>query len=239
MRHIAVLGGICLLVAGCGGGGSSTVEETMQPDPPETELSPMKPVMTPTLEALGLQEMFVVDSTEGSYTSTHFEKWGVWGGILRDDYVSCTAIGCPPPGETIFMAYIDHGTDGTLSTTTQGVLSGSSPEMGSAVWAGDVLAHDSQDVSFEGSTITTYLAVTGDSRLQADFEAYTVNVDFTDFDNGQADMSWDRLAMANGTFGSGAARLEGAFYGADHEGAAGTFARDGLTGVFGVLRASE
>ena len=245
MRRIAVLGGICLLVAGCGGG-SGTVDRTMQPDPPETEAGPMEPetgsmepATTPTLEALGLQETFVVDGTDGSYTSTHFIKWGVWGGILRDDYATCTAIGCPPPGETIFMAYVNHEGDGTVSTGTQGMQSGTSPEMGSAVWTGNALAYDSEDVSFGGSIVTTYRAVTGDSRLQADFAANTVDIDFTGFDNGQADMSWDGLAMANGTFGSKTAGLEGAFYGADHEGAAGTFDRDGLTGVFGALRTAE
>ena len=44
--------------------------------------------------------------------------------------------------------------------------------------------------------------------------------------------------MENGEFESGTADIEGAFYGADHEGVAGTFARDGLTGVFGAVRTS-
>ena len=69
--------------------------------------------------------------------------------------------------------------------------------------------------------------------------ASTVNVDFTSFDNGRADMSWDGLAIRNGAFASETPGIEGAFYGADHAGVAGTFARDGLAGVFGALRAAE
>ena len=55
-----------------------------------------------------------------------------------------TAIGCPPAGDTIFMAYMNHEIDGTVSTTTQGMQSGTSPEMGSAVWTGDVKAYETK-----------------------------------------------------------------------------------------------
>ena len=33
--------------------------------------------------------------------------------------------------------------------------------------------------------------------------------------------------------------MDGSFYGANHEGAAGTFDRDGLAGVFGALRVTD
>ena len=94
-------------------------------------------------------------------------------------------------------------------------------------------------MNFEGTSVTTYAPVEGDARLEVDFTAITVDVDFTNFDNSRADMSWDGLAMDNGAFGDETAGIEGSFYGADHEGAAGTFARDGLTGVFGALRSSD
>ena len=253
MRRMAILGCSLLLVAGCGGGGSSDVEEMMQIDPaePETgsmepEPGSMEPAMSPTLVPTGQLYEEVVDGIYVSYNTTYFHNWGVWGGILRDDYVSCTAIGCPPPGETIFMAYINHEIDGAVSTTTQGMQSGTSPEMGSAVWTGDVLAYESVDVGSGGNTVTTYQAVTGESQLEVDFTANIVDIDFTNFDYidsgmswSRADMSWDGLAMENGAFGDETAGIEGSFYGADHEGAAGTFARDGLTGVFGALRSSD
>ena len=112
--------------------------------------------------------------------------------------------------------------------------------MGSAVWTCDVKAYETEDVvNFEGTSVTTYSPVEGDARLAVDFTAITVDVDFTNFDNSRADLSWDGLAMENGEFGNETAGIEGSFYGADHEGAAGTFARDGLTGVFGALRSSD
>ena len=43
MRRMAVLGCTLLLVAGCGGGGSSNVEEMMQVDPAEPETGSMEP----------------------------------------------------------------------------------------------------------------------------------------------------------------------------------------------------
>ena len=42
--------------------------------------------------------------------------------------------------------------------------------------------------------------------------------------------------MEAGAFEAGDLSIEGSFYGAAHEGAAGTFARGGLAGVFGMLR---
>lgn len=242
---------LLLVVAGCGGGGGSTVEETMQLDPtepemtavdpetdpmePETgamdpEMGAMEPAMPLTLESLGAYERAPIDGA-GSVISALFHRWGIWGGELRDDYVSCTAIGCPPPGITLFMAYIEHQTDGTVGTATQGTPSGTSPAAGVALWTGDVKAYETADAeTLDGMTVTTYTPVEGTSQLEVDFAASTVDVDLTNFDNSRADISWDGLAMSGGTFGSGTAGIEGSFYGAGHEGAAGTFARDGLTG---------
>ena len=246
MRRMAILGCSLLLVAGCGGGGSSDVEEMMQLVPSEPETGPMEtepgsmePETSPTLSTLGAYQSAPIDDVGDAFTAV-FHRWGVWGGILRDDAVTCTAIGCPPAGDTIFMVYINHEMDGTVSTMTPGMQSGTSPEMGSAVWTGDVKAYETEDVvNFEGTSVTTYAPVEGDARIEVDFTAITVDVDFTNFDNSRADMSWDGLAMENGEFGDETAGIEGSFYGADHEGTAGTFARGGLTGVFGALRSSD
>ena len=247
MRRRAILGCSLLLVAGCGGGGSSDVEEMMQlvPSEPETgsmetEPGSMEPETSPTLSTLGAYQSAPIDDVGDAFTAV-FHRWGVWGGILRDDAVTCQAIGCPPAGDTIFMVYINHEMDGTVSTTKGMQLqSGTSPEMGSAVWTGDVKAYETEDVvNFEGTSVTTYAPVEGDARIEVDFTAITVDVDFTNFDSSRADMSWSALTMDDGAFGDETAGIEGSFYGADHEGAAGTFARDGLTGVFGALRSSD
>ena len=232
MRRIAVLGCTLLLMAGCGGGGGSGVEQMVTTEP-------VVPASETTLSTTGEFRDVPIDSAGADFTAEFF-RWGVWGGVLRDDYVTCQAIGCPPAGDPIFWAHLTSETDGTVTATVDGTRSGSSPTGGSAVWSGDVRAYETEDVvNSEGTSVTTYAAVEGDARLEVDFAAVTVDVDFTNFDNSQADMSWDGLAMDNGVFGVGATSIDGAFYGADHEGAAGTFARDGLTGVFGALRSSE
>ena len=232
MKQIAVLGCALLLVAGCGGGGSGSDMGMVTTDPVE-------PTDEFTQSTTGEFRLVPVDSTGNVFTA-EFYKWGVWGGVLRDDYVTCTAIGCPPAGEETFWAYLTSETDGTVTATVDGTRSGTSPVNGSAVWSGDVHAYETEDVvTTGGMSVTTYAPVEGAARLEVDFAAVTVDVDFTNFDNNQADMSWDGLAMSNGAFGSGAGGIEGSFYGADHEGAAGEFERDGLKGVFGTLRSSE
>ena len=226
MKRLAVLGCTLLVVAACGGGGSSVN-------------------FVPTLSNTGSKEPRVVDGS--SYTSTHFAEWGLTGHSVRveaDEEVDptrvCEVIDCAPRSEeTYFRVFLDSALDGTVTTTVEGVPTGTSPTIGSAVWTGGVLAYDAEDVIFEGSTVTTYMPVSGDARLEVDFAAVTIDVDFTNFDNSQADMSWSALAIDNGTFGDASAGIDGSFYGSDHEGAAGTFERDDLTGVFGALRSSE
>ena len=116
----------------------------------------------------------------------------------------------------------------------QGTQSGSSPESGSGVWLGGVRAY--QPILDE---VISHRQVQGDARLEVDFTAVTADVDFTNFSNEQADMSWSGLTLDNGVFGYGTTSIEGSFYGANHHGAAGKFARDGLTGVFGTIRTAE
>jgi len=143
-------------------------------------------------------------------------NWGYWG--KKDD-------------DTLFRASLRASgtvTNGvpsqSYSSAVTGSQTGSNPVTGSAVWTGGV----------RGVT-ADFTQVTGVSRLEADLGAATLDVAFTAFDNGQANMTWDGLSLANGAFRDGT-RLEGAFYGAEHEGVAGKFNRDGLRGVFGALR---
>lgn len=227
MRRLLVLGCTLVLVAGCGGGGGSAVDETVSAGLPA-------PVSETTLHTTGERP----DAADGG--TTVFYNWGVWGGVLRDDVVACTAIGCPPAGDAIFWAYLTSETGGSVTTTVTGTPSGTSPMGGNTVWIGDVHAFETETVATsEATSVTRYVPVEGDARLEVDFTAVTVDVEFTNFDSHRAELSWSSLIMDGGAFGNVTAGLEGSFYGADHEGAAGTFQRDGLTGVFGALRSSE
>ena len=164
----------------------------------------------------------------------------MWGGILRDDVATCAAIGCPPGGDEIFWATLTSEGDGTVAVTVTGTPSETPPVSGSAVWNGDVRGYETATVATsETTSVTTHAPVEGDARIEVDFAAATVDVEFTDLDNDQADLSWSALTMDSGAFGNAAEGIEGSFYGADHEGAAGTFRNDGITGEFGVLRAFE
>ena len=232
MRRMAVLGGTLLLIAGCGGGGGNGVEGMATANPTE-------PARETTQRSTGEFRSVPADGAGNAFT-VEFFNWGVWGGVLRDDAVACTAIGCPPAGDAVFWAYLTSETDGSVTVAVNGTPSGSSPVSGGAVWSGDVLAYGTDDVVSPGGTsVTAYAAVEGDARLEVDFTAVTVDVHFTNFDSHRADMSWDGLAMEDGRFGNGVATIDGSFYGEAHEGAAGAFVRDGLTGVFGALRSTD
>ena len=93
MRRMAVLGCALLLVAGCGGG-STGVKEMVT-------TGPVEPADEFTQSITGEFRLVPVDSTGNVFTA-EFYKWGVWGGVLRDDYVTCTAIGCPPAARQLF-----------------------------------------------------------------------------------------------------------------------------------------
>ena len=171
-------------------------------------------------------------SRDGSPYS--FEKWGYWAEQFRD---------------TVFDAYIDQAVqDGVREAPdghVLGTFSGSNPVSGSATWSGGVRAFQSR---WKSSDIR-YAAVEGKARLEFDFEDATVDVDFTDFDRGHADMSWRDMPVLGGAFkgaegtaanpyGDGTT-IEGAFYGTEHQGVAGTFDRDRLEGVFGAIRSAN
>ena len=202
-------------------------------------MDPPAPVRETTLRITG-ESLPAPADTNGDAVSAVFYNWGAWGGVLRDDMATCTAIGCPPAGDEIFWAYLNSEADGTVTATVHGAPSGTSPVSGSAVWSGHVHAYATETVATSGaSSAAAHAPVKGDARLEVDFAAATVDVEFTGFGHNRAALSWPSLPVDGGAFGNAAAGLEGAFYGAGHEGAAGTFERDGLTGVFGALRASE
>jgi len=218
---------VALALTGCGGGGSG--DSPTIPGDGSTTSPP-----TATLHATGEYRATTIDGTPGY----DFVNWGLWGGDLRADMVTCTAIGCPPAGDPIFWAHLNRGLDGSIIASVEGSRSGTSPTGGIAVWTGAVRAYEKQAVHSGTTPATASSPVEGESRLEVDLASGTVDVDLTSFNNNRADMSWSGLALDHGQFGGGTLGIDGSFYGADHEGAAGTFDRDGLAGVFGALRTS-
>lgn len=172
---------------------------------------------TVTLEESGAARLL----SAGFYA---FEEWGVWGKQFHED---------------VFTAFIEQRTETAAGGTTyywpsgriEGTLSGSNPVSGTAVWTGGVRAYDTQ--SGEG-----WDPISGSARLAVDFDDATVDVDLTAFEGGHGDMSWRSLQLQSGSFrhSQGQATIEGSFYGATHQGAAGTFNRDRLRGIFGTVR---
>ena len=156
----------------------------------------------------------------GTRSSRSFEEWGLWA--KRGE-------------ETLFKAIIED--DDSLfalddyAIMVAGTPTGSNPVSGPAVWTGTVLAYDSHPDTYG-------TPVTGKARLEADLSAATIDVAFSNFTEGHADMSWRDLSLRSGAFSgrSGDSTISGAFYGAGHEGVAGEFSRDRLDGVFGALR---
>ena len=148
------------------------------------------------------------------------DNWGVWA---------------KKGGATVFKVYIEEN-DSLFATDeyalrVEGRRTGSNPASGSATWTGSVRA-------YEAHPTTLGRPVTGAARIEANLSAATVDVSFTGFSHGHADMAWNNLRMTNGAFSqrSGYTSISGAFYGSGHEGAAGTFSRDRLDGVFGAVR---
>ena len=85
--------------------------------------------------------------------------------------------------------------------------------------------------------------VQGDATVTADLDNADVDVAFTRIVNlgtggARADMTWTGLPLGDGGFGrgSGEDRIEGRFYGPNHEEAGGIFERDRIVGAFGARR---
>lgn len=160
----------------------------------------------------------------GTRDTYSYSGWGVWGSV---------------DGSTLFRATISGtnlqgGLDTTLfdpySTSVTGRRSFDNPVgSGTATWTGDVRAYETHPDTFGAP-------VEGDARLEMDLDGFldTIDVDFTNFTRGHADMSWNTVFVTLGSFR--AYQIEGNFYGDDHEGVAGKFNRDGLKGIFGAMR---
>lgn len=105
---------------------------------------------------------------------------------------------------------------------------------GNATWRGGMVG---------GSVGSGRSLVRGDATLTLDMAQMAMDVAFTDIrsvDTGQswADMTWDGLAVTNGTFGTGSQgdSIQGRFYGPNHEEVGGIFERDHIIGAFGAGR---
>ncbi|MXY32770.1 MAG: transferrin-binding protein-like solute binding protein [Boseongicola sp. SB0664_bin_43] len=225
--HVSMAVAVASALTGCGGGGSSG--SLTVPGDGSTTGSPAA-----TLHSTGEYRATVIDGTP----EYDFVNWGLWGGELRADMVTCTAIGCPPAGDPVFWAYLDGGTGGSIIPSVEGMRSGNSPTSGSAAWTGGVRAYERQVMHSGTAPATASSPVEGESRLEVDLASGTIDVKLTSFDDDRADMSWSGLTLDHGEFGGATLGIEGSFYGSNHEGAAGTFDRDGLAGVFGALRTS-
>ena len=176
---------------------------------------------TVTLEEIGSFRLFDGSVGSGFYA---YNDWGVWATQFT---------------EHVFGAFIEQPTETSGGGTSyhspsgriDGTPSGSNPVSGTAVWSGKVRAFDTDAENL-------WEPVGGDARLRVHLERSTVDVDFTDFEGGHADMSWRSLELRSGTFSDaqGRAAIEGGFYGGEHQGAAGKFSGDRLQGVFGAVR---
>ena len=162
-----------------------------------------------------------IDDGSGFYA---FDVWGVWGKQFGDNiFGAFVAQNVRNVGQTTYYEFPSGRIDGTPS--------GHNPVSGSAIWSGKVRAFDTRPDAGR-------MPVSGNARLEVDFDDTTVDIDFTDFEAGHDDMSWQALRIQNGAFRDtrGLATIEGAFYGTEHQGAAGKFDRDHLLGVFGAVR---
>ena len=180
---------------------------------------------TVTLEETGTARVAgTYTNDSGTYEFYEHEQWGIWGKQFGDD---------------IFGAFLEQNVTTAGNTTTyytpygsiHGTPSGHNPVSGTAVWSGKVRAFE----TVSGG----YAPVSGNAQLEVSFDDATVDVDFTGFEAGHNDMSWRALRIRNGAFRDpqvGQATIEGAFYGTEHQGAAGKFDRDNLLGVFGAVR---
>ena len=180
---------------------------------------------TVTLEETGdTRVAFSSQNASGPYDVYEYDRWGFWGRQFQAN---------------LFGAFMEQRitTVGSRSTyhapheSIEGTPSGSNPVSGTAVWLGKVHAVERDS--------SGYMPVSGNAQIEVSFRNATVNVDFTDFEAGHSDMSWRALRIGNGAFRDpqvGTATIDGAFFGAQHQGAAGKFDHNGLRGVFGAVR---
>ena len=186
-----------------------------------TETSPLYDPDYPGFQPIG--------AFPGTRDTWSYSSWGVSG----------TADGSPLFTATISGTRIAGGPNTAFfdpySLTVTGIRQFDNPEgMGTAAWTGKVRAYETRNSTFG-------TPVEGDAEVTMDLDSYVdrVDVDFTNFTRGHANMSWTDVSVRSGRFsklGGLDGRLEGRFYGDAHQGVAGTFDHRSLKGIFGARR---
>ena len=155
-----------------------------------------------------------------------FTGWGFWAGMDDEMLFEAVLYGtkypppCPPEADCL---------PGGVYARVSGTPTGTNPVSGSAVWSG-----------FARAVVGDEVPIAGKSRLEANLGASTLDVHLTEL--GAYSHVWRKLDLVDGGFSreAGSWMLEGAFYGDEHEGAAGRFNHGAsLIGVFGALRETE
>lgn len=151
----------------------------------------------------------------------------------------------------VYGGWLDHGYffvgGGILENREIGLVLGeavgNAPDTnptgsGSATWTGVMIG---VDVSL---TETIGDVIQGDAAITIpDLSSPRIGVEFTNIYNldtrrSRTDMTWDGIALNNGSFetGSDGNSIEGRFYGPNHEEVGGIFERDEVIGAFGAKR---
>ena len=176
------------------------------------------------------------------------EDWGYWATLDGDTLFEALLFReCPPNAGCVAPWMVaDKSTlvagclpgawwCGGWDATVWGDESGVNPTIGSATWSGYALA------GIVSGGVGRDDFKEGRARLEADLSAATIDAHLTEL--GWASHSWTGMSMSDGAFSGddGLASIEGAFYGLEHQGAAGSFEMDSgagenAVGVFGALR---
>lgn len=148
----------------------------------------------------------------------NFDTFGVWGTYNT---------GTPLRGSTTLQ-----GVDVQFAfPVSLGMVSGSNPVSGSAIWTGAMAGVRIGSSSLEAEVI-------GDAEMTADLAAASLDLAFTNIADTSGvssnDIRWQGVSMENGSFQI--TGLNGRFYGPNHEEAGGVFERDGIAGAFSLAR---
>ena len=172
-------------------------------------------------------ERGTTDSIPGAASNIEFhalDDWGPWG--MEPEKGGNHALipsGSGDPGQS--------GIQGAAIGQVQAELTRSNPVSGSAVWSGSAHATDTRPEADQAT-------VHGSARLEVDFDRAAIDINLTGFGADHEDMSWQALPMVEGAFQDvrDGASIDGAFYGSDHQSAAGSFDRNHLQGEFDAAR---
>ena len=118
-----------------------------------------------------------------------------------------------------------------------GDSTGTNPNTGTFEWNGVMVGRNSDIASSAVSNV-----IQGDADISAELSGVgdmSIDIGFSnikDLNSGGsvADMSWADISVVNGSFDG--FRIEGSFYGPQHEEVAGVFERDNYVGAFGAGR---